>query len=391
MKINIALIGYRFMGKAHSYGLKNTSYFFKDGIEPVLKVICGRTEHLVKQAAQDFGWEEYATDWREVIKRDDIDVVDIVTPTVNHMEIALEAMKAGKHVFCEKPLAMDSVQAREMVKLSADSGLINMVGFNYRRVPAIALAHKMVSVDKVLGRIYHVRAVYLQDWIMDPKFPAIWKLKKEIAGSGPHGDLNAHIIDMARYITGDEIESVTGVKETFIKKRPKAETGESLNTMLKYDGVNAEQMDDVTVEDACAFLARFKNGALGTFEATRFAAGRKNFNRIEINGEKGTIWFEFEDMNRLKYFNTEASPETKGFTDILVTEESHPYISHWWPAGHIIGYENTFVNQFSDFFHAIKTNGQVKPDFYDGLRVNQVLDAVMKSTETGTWINVDDV
>lgn len=391
MKLNIALIGYRFMGKAHSYGLKNTPYFFKDGVEPVLKVICGRTEHLVKQAAEDFGWEEYATDWRDVVTRDDIDVVDIATPTVNHMEIALAAASAGKHVYCEKPMAMDSDQARKMVKIAQEKGIINMLGFNYRRIPAIALAHKMVAEEKLLGRIYHVRAVYLQDWIMDPNFPAIWKLKKEIAGSGPHGDLNAHIIDLARFITGDEIDSVIGVKETFIKKRPKAEVGESLNTMLTSDGVNKELLDDVTVEDACAFLARFKCGALGTFEATRFAAGRKNFHRIEINGEKGTIWFEFEDMNRLKYYNCEEPEEMRAFKDILVTEGSHPYISHWWPAGHIIGYENTFVNQFSDFFHAIKTNEDVKPNFYDGLKINQVLDAVMKSTETGAWTKVDDM
>ncbi len=391
MKLNVALIGYRFMGKVHSYGLKNSSYFFKDGVEPVLKVICGRTEHLVKQAAEDFGWEEYATDWKEVVTRDDIDVVDIATPTVNHMEIALAAANAGKHVYCEKPMAMDSDQARRMVDIAKEKGIINMLGFNYRRIPAIALAHKMVSEEKLLGRIYHVRAVYLQDWIMDPNYPATWKLNKDIAGSGPHGDLNAHIIDLARFITGDEIECVTGVKETFIKKRPKAKTGESLNTMLTSDGVDRDLFDDVTVEDACAFLARFKGGALGTFEATRFAAGRKNFHRIEVNGEKGTLWFEFEDMNRLKYYNAEEPEEKRAFKDILVTEGIHPYISHWWPAGHIIGYENTFVNQFSDFFHAIKTREDVKPNFYDGLKNNQVLDAVMKSTETGTWVKVDEM
>ncbi|MCT4597963.1 MAG: Gfo/Idh/MocA family oxidoreductase [Vallitalea sp.] len=391
MKLNIALIGYKFMGKAHSYGIDAAPFFFKNGIEPVKKVICGRTEHLVKQAAEDFGWEEYCTDWQEIINRDDIDVVDIATPTINHKEIAIAAMKAGKHVFCEKPLSMNAKESKEMMDEAKKAGIVNMLGHNYRRCPAAALAKNMIAEGK-LGKIYHVRAVYLQDWIMDPNFPAIWKLNKKIAGSGPHGDLNAHIIDLARFMTGDEIDEVVGMKETFIKQRPAPVVEKKLSSMLKADGSEDEiEMVDVTVEDACSFLAKFKNGALGTFESTRFAGGRKNFNRIEINGEKGTIIFEFEDMNRLQYFNLEDPQELQGFKSIMVTEDCHPYIANWWPPGHIIGYENTFVNEFADFFKAIKDNEDVTPNFYDGWKGNQVLDAVMKSTETRTWQKVDDM
>ncbi|MCT4543930.1 MAG: Gfo/Idh/MocA family oxidoreductase [Vallitalea sp.] len=391
MKLNIALIGYKFMGKAHSFGIDAAPFFFKDGIEPVKKVICGRTEHLVKQAAEDFGWEEYCTDWRDVINREDIDIVDIATPTINHKEIALAAIKAGKHVFCEKPLSMNAQESKEMMEEAEKAGVINMLGHNYRRCPAAALAKKMIAENK-LGKIYHVRAVYLQDWIMDPAFPAIWKLNKDIAGSGPHGDLNAHIIDLARFMTGDEIDEVVGMKETFIKKRPSPVVERELSSMLKADGSNDEvEMIDVTVEDACSFLAKFKSGSLGTFEATRFAGGRKNYNRIEINGEKGTLIFEFEDMNRLQYWNAEDPQEVQGFKSIMVTEDCHPYIANWWPPGHIIGYENTFVNEFADFFRAIKENKQVTPNFYDGWKGNQVLDAVLKSTETRTWQKVDEM
>jgi predicted dehydrogenase len=391
MKLNIALIGYKFMGKAHSFGIDAAPFFFKDGIEPVKKVICGRTEHLVKQAAEDFGWEEYCTDWRDVINREDIDIVDIATPTINHKEIALAAIKAGKHVFCEKPLSMNAQESKEMMEEAEKAGVINMLGHNYRRCPAAALAKKMIAENK-LGKIYHVRAVYLQDWIMDPAFPAIWKLNKDIAGSGPHGDLNAHIIDLARFMTGDEIDEVVGMKETFIKKRPSPVVEKELSSMLKADGSNDEvEMIDVTVEDACSFLAKFKSGSLGTFEATRFAGGRKNYNKIEINGEKGTLIFEFEDMNRLQYWNAEDPQEVQGFKSIMVTEDCHPYIANWWPPGHIIGYENTFVNEFADFFRAIKENKQVTPNFYDGWKGNQVLDAVLKSTETRTWQKVDEM
>jgi predicted dehydrogenase len=378
-KLNIGLIGYKFMGKTHSYAIGNAKFFFKDIEEPVKKVICGRTEHLVKQAAKDFGWEEYCTDWKEVVNRDDIDVVDIVTPTINHMEIAVEAAKSGKHVFCEKPLAMNAREARVMLNTAEKYKIKHMVGYNYRKVPAIGLAKKLIS-DGKLGEIYHFRGCYLQDWIMDPEFPAIWKLDKKIAGSGPHGDLNAHIIDLARYLDG-EIDKVVGMQETFIKERPKPEEEKKLTTMLTAEGGKKKSYIKVTVDDATAFLSKFKSGALGTFEATRFAGGRKNHERIEINGSRGSILFNFEKMNELKYWSKEDELEVQGFRTILVTEEVHPYIKYWWPPGHLIGYQNTFVNEFGDFFQSISKDSKVNPDFYDGWKANQVLDAVSKSPD----------
>lgn len=358
-------------------------------MEPVKKVICGRTEHLVKQAAEDFGWEEYCNDWRTVVKRDDIDVIDIATPTAFHKDIAIEAAKNGKHIFCEKPLAMNATEAKEMMEAVEDKNLIHMLGHNYRRVPAIAFAKKMIE-DGKLGKIYHFRGVYLQDWIMDPNFPAIWKLDKKIAGSGPHGDLNSHIIDLARYLVG-EIDKVVGMEEIFIKKRPKPAVGDKLKTMLIADKEEESEYKEVTVDDMTAFLAKFKNGAVGTFEASRFAGGRKNHERIEINGSKGSIVFNFEKMNELLFWSKEDDLEVRGFKKILVTEECHPYIEAWWPPGHLIGYENTFVNEFADFFKAIKENKKVEPNFYDGWKINQVLDAVTKSIEILTWVNVGNM
>lgn len=384
--LNVALIGYNFMGKAHSFAFDNVSFFFQGVAKPVKKVIVGRTEHLVKQAAENYGWEEYATDWREVVKRDDIDVVDIATPTNSHMEIAIEAAKAGKHVFCEKPLAMNAQEAKQMLDAAEKAGVVHMLGHNYRRVPAIALAKKLIEEGK-LGEIYHFRGVYLQDWLLDPQFPVSWKLDKKVAGSGPHGDLNAHIIDLARYLVC-EIESVVGMEKTFITKRPKFTVDEKLQANLTAKG-DATELVDVTVEDAAAFLAKFKNGAIGTFEATRVAGGRKNHERIEINGSKGSIVFNFESMNELEFWSVEDETDIQGFRKILVTEGSHPYIHAWWPPGHIIGYENTFVNQFADFFTAIRNKSKVYPNFHDGWMNNKVLDAVTRSIESKTWERVD--
>ena len=386
-KVNIGLIGYRFMGKAHSFGIQAAPFFFKNGIQPVKKVICGRAEHLVKQAAEEFGWEEYCTDWEKVVSRDDIDAIDVATPTNLHKDIAIAALKAGKHVFCEKPLALSAQQAKEMYDAAEKSGLVHMLGHNYRRVPAIALAKKMIEEGK-LGKIYHFRGVYLQDWIMDPNFPLTWQLDVNAAGGGPHVDLNSHIVDLSRFLVG-ELDSVVGMQETFIKSRPKAAVGEKLNTMLTADGTNASEYADVTVDDMSAFLARFKNGAVGVFEASRFAGGRKNFERIEINGSKGTLVFNFERMNELEYWSREDDLEVQGFRTIMVTEGCHPYISAWWPAGHIIGYENTFVNQFADFFECIRDNKKAQPSFYDGWKNCQVLDAVKKSVASKTWEKVD--
>ena len=382
------MIGYRFMGKVHSFGIEAAPFFFKNGIQPVKKVICGRTEHLVKQAAEEFGWEEYCTDWEEVIKRDDIDLIDVATPTNMHKDISIAAIKAGKHVFCEKPIALSAKEAREMLEAAEKSGIVHMLGHNYRRVPAIALAKKIIDEGK-LGKIYHFRGVYLQDWIMDPNFPLTWQLDKKIAGAGAHADLNSHIVDLARYLVG-ELDKVIGMEETFIKRRPKAPVEEKLNSMLTNEGKVSTEYGDVTVDDTTAFLVKFKDGAVGTFEASRFAGGRKNHERIEINGSKGTLSFNFERMNELKYWSKEDDLEVQGFRTIMVTEGCHPYISAWWPAGHVIGYENTFVNEFADLFKCIRDNTKAQPNFYDGWKNAQVLDAVAKSIRTLTWENVDE-
>lgn len=387
-EINIALIGYKFMGKAHSHGIDNAPFFFKQAVKPIKKVIVGRTEHLVKQAAEEFGWEEYATDWREVIRREDIHVIDIATPTILHAEIAIEAAKAGKHIFCEKPLSMNADEAREMLEAVREAGIVHMLGHNYRRVPAIALAKKLIDEGR-LGQIYHFRGVYLQDWLLDPNFPTSWKLDKKVAGTGPHGDLNSHIIDLARYLVG-EVDTVVGMNKTFVDKRPTVTVDDTLSSNLTARG-DSSQYQDVTVDDATAFLAKFKNGALGTFEATRFAGGRKNHERIEINGSKGSIVFDFERMNELEFWSNEDDIEVQGFRRILVTEGVHPYIHAWWPPGHIIGYQNTFVNEFADFFKAIKEKQQVHPNFYDGLMNSKVLDAVTKSIQSRTWEDVDEM
>jgi predicted dehydrogenase len=384
-KLNVALIGYKFMGKAHSYALMSCQFFFKTGIEPVRKVIVGRHEAPLRQAAADFGWEEYATDWREVVNRPDIDVVDIASPPSTHAEIAIAAAKAGKHIFCEKPFTVTVQEAEEVLRAVKQAGVKHMVGFNYRRVPALGLAKKLVESGSI-GRIYHFRATYLQDWIMDPNFPRIWKLNRAIAGSGAHHELNSHIIDLALWLVG-EIARVVGSAQTFIKERPEPIESERLSTMLTADG-GSLRMAPVDVDDTTLFLARFANGAVGTFEATRFASGRRNHNRIEINGSKGSIVFDLEDMNRLLYYNAEDSKAVAGFRSIHVTEECHPYISHWWPPGHSIGYQNTFVNQFADFFKAIAEDTKPTPDFEDGLENQKVIEAVLQSIAKESWVEI---
>jgi len=345
-QLNIALLGYSFMGKAHSNAFRDVSMFFPDtGIEPVMKVVCGRNKDAVRAAAEQYGWEEHATSWRQVIARDDIDVVDICTPGNEHAKMAIAALKAGKHVICEKPLANNLKEAREILKVAGNSKGKTMVAYNYRRVPAVALAKQLIQEGRI-GEIYHWRAVYLQDWIIDPDFPLVWRLQKNKAGSGPHGDLNAHIIDLAVHLLGD-IDTVVGADATFIKRRPVAD---SVDASLGAKGGKGKKMGNVTVDDATLFLARFKNGALGSFEATRFAAGRRNHNRFEINGSKGSIVFNLEKMNELQFFSRDDESHIQGFREIIVGEGEHPYMSAWWPAGHIIGWEHTFIHEMKDFF-----------------------------------------
>ncbi len=383
-RLNIALIGYSFMGKAHSHAYRDVSMFFPDtGTEPAMKVICGRDEAAVRQAATEFGWQECDTSWRRVVARDDIDVVDICTPGNEHVRMAIAALNAGKHLICEKPLANNLKEAREMLKAAKRSRKKTMVAFNYRRVPAIALARELIREGKI-GQIYHWRAVYLQDWILDPDFPLVWRLQKSKAGSGPHGDLNAHIVDLAYHLVG-EIDSVVGAETTFIKERPLVD---SVGASLRASSGSGRRKGKVTVDDATLFLARFKNGAIGSFEGTRFAAGRRNHNRFEINGSKGSIAFNLEKMNELQYFSREDEGHVQGFREIIVNEGVHPYISAWWPPGHIIGWEHTFIHEIKDFLEAIAANRKASPDFEEGTRVQAVLEAVSLSAKSKKWVKV---
>lgn len=373
----IGLIGHDFMGRVHSHAYATVPKYFDLPARPVLQAVCGRSAS-VAPFAQRWGWQSYTHDYRELVARDDIDAVDISTPNHVHAEMAIAAAENGKAVLCEKPLAMNATEGAEIVDAVAKNGVISMVAFNYRRCPAVALMRSLIEKGAI-GRVYHVRAQYLQDWIMDPRFPRVWRLEKALAGSGVHGDLNAHIIDMARYLAG-EITAVVGMTETFITERPLEDVADQTQ-----DGC---AMAPVDVDDACAFLARFDNGAMGTFEATRFGGGHKNGLQFEINGDKGTFRFAFEDMNVLWYYNREAADETQGFQRILVTEATHPYVGNWWPPGHIIGYEHTFVHLVADFIRAVAEKTPLMPDVADALKTQKVLDAVLTSAHERAWVSI---
>ncbi len=383
-KINVGLIGYRFMGKAHSNAYMDMPAFFETSAIPIMKVICGRNKEELEKVAGRFGWEECETSWHKVVERKDIDLIDIATPGNTHKDIAIAAAKEGKDVFCEKPLANNLEEAKEMLRAVKQAGVKHMVAFNYRRVPAIQLAKQLIESGK-LGKIYHYRATYLQDWIVDPEFPLVWRLQKEKAGSGPHGDLNAHTIDLSHYLVGD-IDKVIGMNETFIKKRPVLK-----ETSSDLSATGGREYGEVTVDDATLFLAKFKEGQLGSFEATRFATGRKNFERIEINGSKGSLMFNFERMNELEFFSNEDDPNQQGFKTIMVTEPTHPYISAWWPPGHGIGYEHAFIHEVYDLMQAIAKNEMPSPDFKDGVKCQAVLEAVEKSIEEERWVKMDEM
>ena len=382
-QVKVGLVGYKFMGKAHSNAYMTAPKFFECPLEPVMKAICGRDEAGVRAAAENFGWESYETDWKKLVQRDDIDVIDISAPSIVHRDIAVAAAEAGKHIFCEKPLAFTVAEGEEMVAAADKAGVRNMMGFNYRRVPALGLAKRLIN-DGRIGRVFHVRCTYLQDWLVDPNFPMNWRLRKSVAGSGSHGDLNAHLLDTAHFLVGP-ISKVVGMNETFIKERPAEGTSDGLTA------VAAEGTEKVELDDATIFLARFENGALGSFEATRFATGRKNHNRIEINGSEGSLVFCFEDMNKLQFFSRGDDDHAQGFRTIIATESSHPYVSAWWPPGHIIGYEHTFVHEVYDLICAIAKEDDCSPDFRDGLAVQYALEAVDRSIESGTWEDVPQV
>ena len=379
-QINVALIGYQFMGKAHSNAYRQVGRFFDLDVEPVMKVLVGRSEKKVAAAAENFGWQEYSTHWEDVITRNDIDLIDIGTPNDTHALISQAALKAGKHVLCEKPLAITLEDARKSYEVAKETGLVNGICHNYRKAPAIAFARQLVA-DGKLGAIRHFRGTYLQDWILDPSVPLVWRLDKRIAGSGSHGDLNAHLIDTARFVMGAEFTEVSGMSETFIKKRPLLADTEGGLSGFTASG----EMGEVTVDDVTAFLARFDNGATGTFEATRLAPGRKNYNRWEINGEKGSIAFNLERMNEIEIYLADDLQGLQGFRTIQATESFMPYMEAYWPVAHIIGYEHTFVNMMKDLFDAIGKGEQFTPDFHDGLKNQAVLDAVEKSATSRQW------
>ena len=379
-KMGVGLVGYKFMGKSHSNAYRQVGHFFPDmPIVPELTALCGRDEANVKQAAIDMGWNGYETDWKKLVTRKDIGLIDVSTPGDSHAPIAIAAAGEWKHVFCEKPLANTLKEARAMAEAVKKNGVVGMVNFNYRRVPAVQLAKRIIQEGRI-GKIYHWRAVYLQDWIMDPNFPLVWRLQKDIAGAGTLGDLGAHSIDLARMLVG-EIAEVTGMTETFIKKRPLM-----AGTTGGLGAAGSAEMGDVTVDDAALFMTRFTNGAVGTFEATRFANGRRNYNSFEINGSKGSIVFNLERMNELQVLFNDDAADVQGFRTILVTEGVHPYMSSWWPAGHIIGWEHTFTHGVYDLMNGIDKGVSPEPTFDDGVRCQAVLDAIETSASSKQWV-----
>jgi predicted dehydrogenase len=379
------MVGYRFMGKAHSNAWRQAPRFFPLKAHIELHTVCGRNSAAVQAARAQLGWQHASTDWREVIESPLIDIVDISTPNDSHAEIAIAAAQNGKHVLCEKPLALTVKQAQAMLAAAQKSKIVHMVCHNYRRIPAIALARKLIG-EGALGQLYHYHARYAQDWIADPEFPLNWRLQKSVSGSGAHGDINTHLIDLGRYLVG-EFKEVCGLMHTFITDRPVADTpGKAHGLTAK----TPRKTGKVTVDDTSMFIGRFENGALANLEATRLALGRKNHIQIEINGSKGSLSFDFEDMNRLKFFDNTNSPDRQGFRDILVTQPSglHPFVGQWWPPGHIIGYEHTFVHTMADFVNACIDRKPVHPTFEDGLRNQRVLEAVEESAGKGRWVKV---
>lgn len=370
-KLNVAMIGYDFMGRAHSNAWRQVARFMPDlPYEPVMKVVAGRTEAKVKQAAERLGWEEHATRWEDVMARKDIDIIDICTPGDSHMPIAIAAAQAKKNILCEKPLANTLADAEKMWNAATKAGVIHMLCHNYRRCPAVALAKQLIDAG-TLGKIYHYRGTYLQDWIVDPAFPRVWRLEKSRAGSGSLGDILSHTMDLSRYLVGEPVE-VNGLLKTFITERPLPD--------------NPAKKGPVDVDDAALSLVRYDNGAVGYLEGTRFATGRKNYNRFEINGGKGSIVWDLEQLNDLQLY-VEEGPNS-GFRTITVTDGKHPYVGAWWPPGHIIGYEHSFTHTVYDFLRAIAEQKLPTPSFEDGYKNQRVLDAIERSARDGKWVKI---
>lgn len=375
--LRIGIVGYGFMGRAHSNAYRQVNAFFDLAYQPILKAACARNADKAQAFADNWGWESVETDWRRLIERDDIDAIDISSPNNTHREIALAAAQAGKMVLCEKPLAMNGPEAREMSAAIEAAGVPNMVWFNYRRVPAITLAKQVVDEGRV-GRPFHYRAQYLQDWTISPDLPlggqTLWRLDADVAGSGVSGDLVAHSVDTAMWLNG-LIESVTGMTEVFIKERA-----------LQDDPT---QTKAVTIDDACQFMCRFQNGSLGLFESTRYARGRKNYNTLELNGETASVYFDLEDPHRLQYYDHGDPDHLHGWRSIHATGFEHPYMKNWWVPGCTIGYEHTFINALADFLKGLESGIPAQPTFRDALHTQLVLDAVLESARTGKWIDVE--
>ncbi|MDF0374655.1 Gfo/Idh/MocA family protein [[Kitasatospora] papulosa] len=375
--LGVGMVGYAFMGAAHSQGWRTAGHVFDMPVRPALAAICGRDRTAVEAAAARHGWAAAETDWRALIARDDVQLVDICTPGDSHAEIAIAALEAGKHVLCEKPLANTVAEAEAMAQAAeraAARGQVAIVGFNYRKVPALTHARAMIEEGR-LGRLRHVRATYLQDWLVDPESPLTWRLERERAGSGALGDLGAHIVDLAQYLAGEPLVGVSAVSETFVRERPVL-AGAAAGLPGAADGT---ARGAVTVDDATLFTGRLASGALASFEATRMAAGRKNALRLEINGERGSIAFDLERLNELSFHDHTEPPTSAGFRRILVTEPQHPYLEAWWPPGHGLGYEHTFVHQARDVVRTIVEGRAPVPSFADGLQVQRVLAAVEES------------
>ncbi|WP_233508168.1 Gfo/Idh/MocA family protein [Spongiactinospora gelatinilytica] len=374
--LGVGMVGYAFMGRVHSQAWRSVGAFYDLPVRPALAALAGRSKDHAEAAARRFGWAAVESDWKDLIDRDDVAIVDVCTPGDSHAEIAIAALAAGKHVLCEKPLANTVAEAEAMAaaaRSAAARGVRSMVAFNYRRVPAVALARRLVA-DGRLGEIRHVRAIYLQDWLVDPEHPLVWRLRREKAGSGALGDIGAHVVDTVAFVTGQQVTGVSALTETFVKKRPLP---------------GAPGTGPVTVDDAALFIARLTGGALASFEATRFATGRKNSLRMEINGSLGSLSFDFEAMNELWFHDATLPGEEGGFRKIIVTEPGHPYLDAWWPPGHGLGYEHTFTHEVRDFLSAIAAESDPEPSFEDGLRVQRVLAAVERSAaEESRWTAV---
>ncbi len=383
--LRFGLVGYKFMGKAHSNALSRIPMFFDTDRPIQRKVLCGRDAAWAGEAARRLGWQEVETDWRALVAREDIDCVDITAPSNVHKEIALAAAANGKHIFCEKPLALNLADAREMLQAARKAGVRHQIGFNYRFAPALVLAKRMIEEGR-LGKIFHVRGSFLQDWIIDPEYPRVWRLDKAVCGSGSLGDLGAHVIDAARYLAG-EFASVTGMSRTFVRERPLVERMEGLSGKAAQGAPRAP----VEVDDATGFVCEFACGAMGMFEATRFAQGHKNDMRIEVNGEKGSLRFAFERMNELEYFSAQDDEGLQGWRLIQVSEGVHPYWDKWWPAGHVIGFPETFCHELYEFIQCVAQGRECVPSFEDGVRCAQVMEAVELSIQRKAWVDVDSL